>query len=247
MKCKAEIGGEYMPKKIVLGLIMTLVTLGTSSFAQIASDNAANYGGGWTNGSNGGTGFTSWALANNNGATVTGGTSIAGNVIESSTTGGSGNIDSSGVSFGIYATPAGSFSTATRSFAEGDLLSGQTFTFQLAVNFRSGQRGFNLDNGGTQLFNFNVGNVGNGDDYTYKIGSGSAISLGLDFQSDSVFRLSFTPTTGTLFNVQIARTTAAHGTETTNLNGIDLGAAANTFAFYISDTPGGAQQNSVLQ
>ena len=46
-----------MIKKITLGMA-SLGVMAVMAHAQVASDNAGNYGGGWTNGTNGGTGFT---------------------------------------------------------------------------------------------------------------------------------------------------------------------------------------------
>lgn len=230
-------GPNIMLKKIAAGSIAGILIFAGVSFGQIASDNAGNYGGGWTNGSNGGTGFTAWDLTQNNNDNTT---NFAGYFTGDSTQG-SGNINTGGLSFGIYANPGSAFANAIRGFAEGDLLVGQQFSLQLAVNFRNGNKGMTLNNGGTQLFNFNVG----GDAYTYSIGNGSAITLSLAYQPDSIFSLAFTRTAGTTFNISITRTSSAGGTEVGLNQSFDLGATINNFKLYNSGTDaGGAAQNN---
>ncbi len=221
--------------KRIFSVLFVSAAAALSAFGQ-ASDNAANYPGGWTNGSNGGTGFTAWDLTNNN----NGGANFAGYFIGDSTAG-SGNINTGGGAFAIFANPGAAFANASRGFAQGDLLVGQTFRLQMAVNFRNGNKGLNLNNGGTQLFNFNVG----GDAYTYSIGNGTAVTLTLAYQPDSVFSLNFTRTSGTNFSIAITRTSSAGGTEAA-LNGtFNLGMTVNNFRLYNSGTDSGANQNNL--
>jgi len=174
-----------MIKKLALGIV-SLGLMATAAFAATpGTDNAGNYGSGWTNGTNGGTGFGAWDLTNNNND---GTTTFAGYFIGDSTAG-SGNINNPpNDSFGVYANPTNAFADADRSF-DSALTAGQTFSLDLAVNFRNGNKGFNLytgGTGGTQLFNFNVG----GDLYSI-----NGTDTGLAYDSMSVFNLSFTQTT----------------------------------------------------
>jgi hypothetical protein len=94
-----------------------------------ASDNATDpaYSSGLTNGSNGGTGFGPWTRLDSFGAGAFIGSS-AGN-------GGASSIDTSGKAFGLNAqgNSSGGFtrSILARSFSQGALTSGQTFSFDL--------------------------------------------------------------------------------------------------------------------
>src|SRR5438045_432483 len=127
-------------------LALTLTTIALATIANAATpgtDNAADaaYNAGWTNGTDGGTPatFSAWQLV----ATPTG-TGTAGFFIGDSTTLGGGNtggnINTSGKSFGMFAH-TGSTADATRSF-DSPLTAGQTFSIDMAVNFRNGNKGF---------------------------------------------------------------------------------------------------------
>ena len=234
-----------MIKKLALG-IMSLGLMVVAAQAQIAGDNAGNYGGGWTNGTNGGTGFTAWDLTqnNNNGVDV-----HAGYFLGDSTAGGSGNINTSGNSFGVFANQSGSttaFANALRTFTEGNLTLGQTFSIQLAVNFRNGDKGLTLSNGGTEVFDFNVGPpfTNAADDYTYSVNGGGQTSLGLAYEPDSVFTLSFTQGSANNVVVKIVRATSELGTETP-LNSTFQFGPINAFKLYNSGTADGGADNNL--
>jgi hypothetical protein len=211
-----------MIKKLALGIVSLGLMAGAALAATNGTDNAANYGGGWTDGSNGGTGFGAWDLTNNNND---GSTLFAGYFLGDSTAG-SGDINTSGVSFGIYANPGGAFADADRNF-DSALSVGQTFSLQLAVNFRNGDKGFNLyDTGAAEVFNFDVG----GD--MYKI---NGADTGLAYDSASIFNLSFT------------QTSLAGGTYSVS-RGVDVFTGAYTgdamgFRLYNSNTEGGDANN----
>lgn len=143
----------------VMVMIVAASLAATSSFAaNLASDNGSNYSGGWTNGSNGGSGFSAWSITANPG---TGG--FAGSFIGDPS--GAGISGLSATSFGQYANPGGSGATvdAGRGFTGGALAVGQTFSFDWGVNWDSdgaGNKGWNLYSGGiggTQLINVNMG------------------------------------------------------------------------------------------
>ncbi len=95
--------------------------------AQLAGqDNAAQpaYGTGWVNGTNGGFGFKSWALTNNDGA----GGGFAGAFIGGS---GIGSVDTSGKSFGMYANSGSyNFSVAYRALSN-SLSTTNVFRFKM--------------------------------------------------------------------------------------------------------------------
>ena len=206
------------------------VSLGaTGAFAAVeGTDNAANsaYSGGWLNGTNGGTSgtFNPWDLTNNN----NGGSNFAGYFLGDSTAG-SGNINTGGVSFGIYANPSTAFADAIRSF--GSTLSvGQTFSLDLAVNFRNGNKGFSLFDGATQIFNLNVG----ADDYTI-----NGLSIGAPYSSTAIFSLSFTQTTLT------AGTYSVFYNGNSTFYNLGYTGLASGFKLYNSGTDGGANENNL--
>ncbi len=194
------------------------------------SDNAGNYTlTGWTDGSNGGTGFEAWRFSNNAG----------GGFFIGDSTAGSGNINTGNQSFGIFANPGTAFANADRTFAGGTLSVGQTFSLQLAVNFRNGNKGFNLFAGGSSAFNFNIADPAG---YQVNTASGST-TLALSFQSNSVFTLSFTQTNATTMAVSIIRTSSA-GTE--NAYSANLAVSnADSFRIYNSGTGDGSAANNI--
>ena len=107
------------------------------SFAQIASDNAGNYGGGWTNGANGGTGFSAWSIVVNTGSNYYAGNFI-GNPSVTGDADASKNVGITGLgaqAFGFYANPNNSaaFVRADRGFSAGGLTNGQTFSLKWAI------------------------------------------------------------------------------------------------------------------
>jgi hypothetical protein len=137
-------------KKTLLSLFVAAsFAVGSANAQFIAIDNAANYGGGWTDGSNGGTGFGPWAIS----ADV--GTGFAGNFI--------GDPNAAGVTgmgtqaFGLFANPVGSgaFVNVGRAFPALEV--GWTFSVEWGINWDSGDgnKGLNILAGDTQLFNIN--------------------------------------------------------------------------------------------
>ena len=208
-------------KKIALVLV-ALSLAATGAFAALpGTDNASNYGGTWVNGNNGGTAgtFNAWDLTNNNNDNTT---NFAGYFLGDSTLG-SGNINTGGVSFGVYANPSTAFADAIRSF--GSTLSvGQTFSLDIAVNFRNGNKGFSLFDGATQIFNLNVG----GDDYQI-----NGLSIGAPYSSTAIFNLSFTQTSLTAGSYSVFYNGNSQ-TYTNTFTGL-----ASGFKLYNSGTNGG--------
>ena len=178
-------------KKTLLFLTTVFFFITFSNFAQgiIFEDNASNYSGSWTNGSNFGTGFTTWDLWTQN----TDVSNFAGHFLASSASNGFGDIDSSGVSFGMYGNPNGAnvqanaqrFLNNTGSTAVGGreyLLPGQSFSIDLAVAYRNGYKGIDLmDQNYTTLYNFNVAN----DIYS----TTDSADLGWTYNQTSVFNI----------------------------------------------------------
>jgi hypothetical protein len=112
-----------------LGLF-ALVFLNTVPVCQgaVAFDTASDhaYDNGLTTGTNGGSGFSAWTVANSGASAFIG---------SSSGNGGSAVIDSGGRSFGVNAAFKGPSSTTflRRDFSQGTLITGQTFSFDLKM------------------------------------------------------------------------------------------------------------------
>lgn len=226
-------------KNLLLPIVCAAIAFALPAQAQIVSDNAGNYNGTWTNGSNGGTGFLAWTINNNDG-----GGNFAGTFIGDSTAG-AGNINTGGQSFGLYANPGLAFVNADRAFAT-SLAVGNIFSFQLALNFDNGNKGFNLYAGTQgQVFNFNVGSgasVGASGGATLNPGSGAGYNYG---GNDSVLDVTITMSSSS-FAYQIARTSSG-GFQGTLFSGTVTGLTDNVtgFRFYVSGTDSGAAQNNL--
>lgn len=148
--------------------------------AQIASDNASNaaYSGGWTNGSNGGTGFGNWTITSSGGAS-----GFAGSFI--------GSTGLSSTSFGLYSgNDAGAFSNALRPFAGGVLLAGQTFSVNLGNTITiNGEIGLQLRSSGTSLITLKYVN---GQPNWQLWDGGSDFSAGQRYAANTSLAFSFT-------------------------------------------------------
>lgn len=188
----------------------------------IATDDAGNYGGGWTNGSNGGTGFEPWSLSSASGDGFFGG-----NFIGNPTSAGITNFGTT--AFGQFANPNGSaaFANADRGLSQA-LNVGDVFSFQWAVNFDadgSGNKGFNLYSGGTsgtQLVNVNMGGSAtisiNGSDTGFAYGT-------------NPMTWSFEMTNATTLSVTA---TPRDGVGSNYTGSFSVGAAPDAFRFYAS-------------
>lgn len=199
-------------KKILLMMIGLLI--GNYVVAQpytIASDDASTYSG-WSNGDNGGFGFTNWELT----TTTDGG--FAGHFIGSAAVAKYGDIDVSGNSFGMYGNPnSGNPSSPNQSNAyryvnntgsplnsgKGYLLVGQKLSFKVAINYRDGYKGFDLlDNTGGFLWNFNVAS----DKYLVTV-VGDATDLGWAYKDSSIFVVTVEQTAENSYVVTLVRET----------------------------------------
>jgi len=209
-----------------------LVVLAPRAKAQIVTntDTAANYGGvgepGWTNGANAGSGFGSWNLYT---------TGTAGNFLGSSVSQGFGNIDTDGQSFGMYGNPTGdNYFNAERSFSSA-LNTGDTFSINLAVAFRNGNKGISLFSGGfapaNEVWNFNVG----GDNYT---AGGS--NLGWAYSQTSVFNLLATQTSANTYSISLTRGGDLYTTNISGLGGL------SGFRMYVGSTDAGNDLNNLF-
>lgn len=122
-------------------------TLGVDTFT-LGNDNSDNYGGSWGT-TNQGTGFSDWTFDQ---ATPNGG--FAGRFIGSF----SSALDVNGNAFGMFANSgndavSGAAISMPKTMEEGD-----SFTVSVGVNFRDGNKGFDLrDGSNSTIINFNVG------------------------------------------------------------------------------------------
>ncbi|GHB99962.1 PEP-CTERM sorting domain-containing protein [Cerasicoccus arenae] len=219
--------------KIISVIGVASMTL-ASHAATIGIDNASAsaYDSGWADGDNGvisGNAFNAWSL-------TTEGDGAAGFFIGDSTNLSSpgADINVSGESFGMYAQAGSVFtqSLATRFFSS-DLSLGQTFSVELAVNFRNGSKGINLlTSGSSNIFNFDIG----GDDYVVSnatTGDGSIANN--DYSSDTSFLLEFTQFDGTGGTWSITRSGGVTGVDTGTYSGVVGG-----FSLYVQQTDGGS-------
>lgn len=131
--------------KLILLLLIPISSLSIS--AQIFSDQASNYGGNWSNGSNSGTGFGPWVLSSGNNT---------GRFIGSPSNDGMNNSGIGGTAFGLFATSSVNYASAfrplTESFEVGDELS---FFWSINWDSNAGNKGFDLRVGNTTVFNMN--------------------------------------------------------------------------------------------
>jgi len=163
--------------------------------ANLASDDASNYGGGWNDGSNGGSGFGAWSFVN----TAPGGQFTAtslqnGNGVDGPT------IDVGGVSWGMWAN-SGGLSSAQRALTGGSLSVGQQFKMSMDIGY--------IENGSSVGFGFRNSN---GDDlfqfYYVGFGGWNINEFGGPQQVSSAytnggFQTAFTLTGSTTFTFQV--------------------------------------------
>lgn len=205
----------------------------------VGTDNASAsaYSAGWTNLSDGsitGEGaFGQWFLVGSSAPN-------SGFVISNVTTLGTANtaLNSAGVSFGMFAsTNAPGYVDAYRFLDPNGLGAGQTFSIQMAVNFRNGNKGFDLrDNttNNTTIFNFNIG----GDDYVVNNAATGNGSIGNAYSDDTLFTLAFTQTDSTGGTWSITRAGGVSDFDTGTYLGV-----ARSFKLYAGGTDNVDGQN----
>jgi len=220
-----------MKKLLLLTISAAAFAVGTSHAQLIASDNAGNYSGGWTNGANGGFGFLAWSIS------APQGTGFSGNFIGDPTAAGVSGMGTQ--AFGLYANPTNSGASVSvdRQFAAA-LNVGETFSFQWANNWDTGggNKGFNLytgGTGGTQLLNVNIG--GFPGDVTFG-GTNTGLTFGTGPST-----WSFTLSAPTSLNVTA---TARDGSPSIAFStNITIAGAPNAVRFYASEMSGADANN----
>jgi hypothetical protein len=214
---------------IKFSLVTLFLVSASTSFAFSASDNASNYTGGWTNLSNAGTGFNPWGFT----------TEVDDTAEIVSSTVGAGDINTGINSFRI-ASNNGSSLDVFRSFGGGASLSaGDIFSFDLSVNYRNGNKGFDLRNAGAGLFNFNVGSN------NYFFGGIDLGAEGWAYVDDGVYSLEFGFVTETIMNAKITRTSGSDSTRSFEIANVALSGAIDNFKFYVSGTDDDSANNSL--
>ncbi|MEY2536675.1 MAG: hypothetical protein QOG67_415 [Verrucomicrobiota bacterium] len=210
-------------------------------------DNAGDpvYGGsgaGSFDGKDGGTPATlgAWTVTAN-----PSGTTSAGSFIGDSTTlapgNSGGNVNSSGVSFGLFGH-SGAYVNAVRSF-DAPLLIGQTFSIQLAVNFRNGNKGIDVrDANSNVIFDLNIG----GDVYSVNnTGGGTTNLFGNAYDPNTVFTVQLTQTSATEGTWTIIRSGGLSGTASSGIFPY-MGVAASFDLYNVQTTGGGAPEDNLF-
>lgn len=215
---------------------ISAVANGATIGVDLANDPA--YNSGWLNGTDGGTpaSFGAWSL-------VTGGVN-SGHFIGDSTTLSGGNtgadINTTGESFGMYGH-SGETSEAYRDFNGSTLGVGQAFSLELAVNFRNGDKGFDLrDSSDNVIFNFNIGDVGSGDDYTVQFAATGNGTIGNTYSANTEFALYFVQTSGSGGTWSITRSGGVSDFDSGTYSGV-----AENFKLYNSQTSSSAAENNL--
>lgn len=225
-----------MPIKKFLFVLLAPFFLSGVSFAQMASDNADNYiVTGWANEGNGGAGFNPWGFDSFDAADDTA------EIADSSVS--AGNINSpGGGAFRIASNNGGSLDVI-RSLGEGRSLgAGDVFSFDMTLNFRNGNKGFDLRNEGTTVFNFNVG----GDQYMFGgVNLSDPAEENWGYVSDGIYQLEFAFITETSMRAKIQRSTTGGGTLEYEIANVALANPVNNFKFYISGTDSDSTENSL--
>jgi len=184
----------------------------------------------WTSGENGGGGFKGWNLVATGEPAAERGFKIA------DSRGINADINSAGgVAFGMFANRKGLVAEAYRTF-DAPLDIGQTFSVEIAVNFRSGLRGLDVrapaSDNERVLFNFNVG----ADDYVvHKAATGNG-SLGSAYHANTSFKLTFTQTSEPGGAWTITRRGGIEGKSVGTYEGRAAGVK-----FYVNGTDGGKE------
>lgn len=215
-------------------MLFTAGLVHSQSVINIATDVSSNYVSEWANGSNGGSGFNPWGFDGYDAAVDT--AEIADSTISA------GNINSAGVNGGAFRIASDNYLDVIRSFDSGrSLLAGDVFSFSMTLNYRNGNKGFDLRNAGNTLFNFNVGN----DTYTFggvNLSDTSGENWG--YVSDGVYHLNFEFTSHLSMSAKIQRTSSS-GSESFEIPNVALTGPVDNFKFYVSDTDDDSPQNSL--
>ena len=223
--------------RFFLFLLLSISTI-SKGFALFSSDVASDYGSNWNTGDNNGYGFNAWDLSNSNndGETV-----FAGCFIGDSTSGAANINTGTNQSFGLFANPAGAYITAARGFSS-NLSANDQFDVKLALNFDNGNKGFNLRNGVTNVFGFNVSNGAN----INSVFTNNAITAQYDYGGDALINAVVQITSSNSLSYEISRTSNL-GIQGILYSGTitDINVSIDNVEFYVSGTDDGSAQNNL--
>ena len=219
-------------------ILLLSATVVSKAVALFSNDLASDYGSSWNTGDNNGSGFNAWDLENrnNDGATV-----FAGGFIGDSTSGAADINTGTNQSFGLFANPVGAYITAVRGFSS-NLSVNDQFNVKLALNFDNGNKGFNLRNGVTNVFGFNVSNGANiNSQFT-----NNATVAQYDYGGDALLNATVQITSTNSLSYEISRTSNV-GTQGVLYSGsiTDINLSIDNVEFYISGTDDGSPQNNL--
>jgi hypothetical protein len=218
--------------RALLTLAIGLVSVNVSAAPARDEANDPAYGTppAWASGQNGGVGFQGWNLVGSGDPAADRGFKIG------DSRGINADINSpGGLAFGMSAAGQGLAAEAYRSFAA-PLAIGDTFSVEIAVNFRSGLRGLDLrappSDDERVIFNFNIG----ADDYVvHKAATGNG-SVGAKYDANTAFNLAFTQVGETGGTWTITRRGGVQGRATGTYEGRPAGVK-----FYVMHTDGGKE------
>ncbi|WP_269542547.1 PEP-CTERM sorting domain-containing protein [Cerasicoccus fimbriatus] len=218
---------------LAMSAISSVAFTSSLSAAVVGTDNASAtaYSGGWLDGTDGsitGPGaYGIWFL--NPGADITHEVASV-----SSLSGNPPSLDTGGVSFRMLGN--GAEATAFRFIDPAGLSVGQSFSIDLAVNFRGGNKGIDMRGSGeATIFNFNIG----GDDYTVNGAATGNGSIGSAYSDDTLFTLTFEQTSGSGGNWSIARSGGVTDLDSGTYTGI-----ATSFKLYAN--AGGSNEDALF-
>lgn len=227
---------KYSPLfTLVVSATFLALSTGHSPGTTNGSDNAADAvytGGVWVSGTGGGSPtFGPWTLSTSN---TTGDGGAASGFFIGDSTGpvssgngaGTGDINTSGVAFGMYAHKGnpgdtGSVSADATRQLDSALAVNQTLSLQVGVNFRNGDKGIDIYSGGTNnIFNLNIG----GDTYAVNNATtGNGDLFGDAYDSQTIFTLSLMQTSVGGGTWTIVRSGGLSGTATGTYTGDPTG------------------------
>lgn len=214
------------------GVILVPSVRGAESGRDAADDPAYAKRPAWSSGENGGRGFKGWNLVDRGEVAGQRGFKIGDSRTINS------DINAPGdVAFGMFAQGAGSSAEAYRTFAE-PLDVGQSFSVDVAVNFRSGHKGFDLRAPAADkekvIFTFNIG----ADDYVVHNAASGNGSLETPYDAKTSFTVRFTQTAKDSGSWTIVRKGGVQAEKSGRYEGRAAGVK-----FYVLETDGGREND----
>lgn len=210
--------------------LLTLTLLASSSYAATVGVNNTAGASAWADADDTnvtGPAFGTWSLVTSTPSGVAGFFAADSKDLDN---GAGADINTSGTSFGLYGSGGGSADAVLG--LTSDLLGGQALTFDLAVNFRNGNKGVDVRNSSdATIFNFNIG----ADDYVVNGAATGNGSTGDTYSADTAFNLSLTQVDGTGGTWTITRSGGVTDVDSGTFAGV-----VSSIKLYNAATDGGA-------